>query len=203
VNPHSKGTLPVYWAATLGHVETVKVLVDVGTRMTVGGMGTKITAQKLAVCQGKLDAIRLIAQCGANVDASTDDDDGNKAVHLTALNDQADVDGNWERICQPPRASVQLMSANNSSVCVNAFTPLQLSVEYENAAVERVGLQHTSPPPPGVCAACGQWWCRHGVPAVCTLQVCQVLQQGVSAHTLAHAQGELRGGLGQLGARSR
>jgi hypothetical protein len=38
----------------------------------------------------------------------------------------------------PPRASVQLMSANNSSVCVNGFTPLQLSVEYENAAVERV-----------------------------------------------------------------
>ena len=30
------------------------------------------------------------------------------------------------------------MSANNSSVCVNGFTPLQLSVEYENAAVERV-----------------------------------------------------------------
>ena len=30
------------------------------------------------------------------------------------------------------------MSANNNSVCVNGFTPLQLSVEYENAAVERV-----------------------------------------------------------------
>jgi hypothetical protein len=30
------------------------------------------------------------------------------------------------------------MSVNNSSVCVNGFTPLQLSVEYENAAVERV-----------------------------------------------------------------
>ena len=66
------------------------------------GMDTKITALQLAVCQGKLDAIRLLAQCGANVDASTDDDDdGNKAVHLTALNDQVDVDGNWERICQP------------------------------------------------------------------------------------------------------
>ena len=86
--------------------------------MTVNGMDTKITALQLAVGQGKLDAIRLLAQCGANVDASTDDDDGNKAVHLTALNDQVDVDGNWERICQPPRASVQLMSANNSSVCV-------------------------------------------------------------------------------------
>ena len=70
--------------------------------MTVDGMGTKITAIQLAVCQGKLAAIRLLAQCGANVDASTDDeDDGNKAVHLTALNDQVDVDGNWERICQP------------------------------------------------------------------------------------------------------
>jgi hypothetical protein len=32
VNPHSKGTLPVYWAATMGHVETAKVLVEVGTR---------------------------------------------------------------------------------------------------------------------------------------------------------------------------
>ena len=103
--PHSKGTLPVYWAATLGHVETVKVLVEAGADtealMTVDGMETKITALQLAVCQGKLDAIRVLAQCGANVDASTDDDDGNKAVHLTALNDQVDVDGNWERICQP------------------------------------------------------------------------------------------------------
>jgi hypothetical protein len=37
--------------------------------------------------------------------------------------------------------------------CVNGFTPLQLSVEHENAAEERVELQHTSPPPQGVCAA--------------------------------------------------
>jgi hypothetical protein len=103
--PDSKGTLPVYWAATLGHVEIVKVFVEVGADteelMTVDGMDTKITALQLAVCQGKLAVIRLLAQCGANVDASTDDDDGNKAVHLTALNDQVDVDGNWERICQP------------------------------------------------------------------------------------------------------
>ena len=90
----------------------------------MNGMDTKITALQLAVCQGKLGVIRVLTQCGANVDASTDDDDGNKAVHLTALNDQVDVDGNWERICLntaalvPPRASVQLMSANNSSVCV-------------------------------------------------------------------------------------
>jgi hypothetical protein len=90
-------------------------------------------------------------------------------------------------------------------VCVNGFTPLQLSVEYENAAVERVDQGYAAhlSPPPGVCAVCGRWWWRHGVPAVCTLQVCQVLQRGVSAHTLAHAQGELRGGLGQLGARTR
>ena len=54
-------------------------------------MDTKITALQLAVCQGKLDAIRLLAQCGANIDTSTDDDAGNKA----ALNAQADVDGNW------------------------------------------------------------------------------------------------------------
>jgi hypothetical protein len=67
----------------------------------VDGMDTTITALQLAVCQGKLGAIRLLAHCGANVDASTDDDDGNKAVHLTALNDQVDVDRNWERICQP------------------------------------------------------------------------------------------------------
>ena len=60
-------------------------------------METKFTALQLAVFQGKLDAIRLLAQCGANVDTPTDDDDGNKA----ALNDQVDVDGNWERICQP------------------------------------------------------------------------------------------------------
>ena len=91
----------MYWAATMGHVETVKVLVEVGTRMTVDGMDTKITALQLAVGQGKLDSIRVLAQCGANVDASTDDDDGNKAVHLAALNDQANVDGNWERISQP------------------------------------------------------------------------------------------------------
>ena len=39
--------------------------------MTVDGMDTKITALQLAVCQGKLDAIRLLAQRGANVDAST------------------------------------------------------------------------------------------------------------------------------------
>jgi hypothetical protein len=59
---------------------------------------------QLAVGQGKLDARRLLAQCGANVDASTDDDDGNKAVHLAAERPggcDKDVDGNWERICQP------------------------------------------------------------------------------------------------------
>jgi hypothetical protein len=48
-SPHSKGTLPVYWAA---HVETVKVLVEVGADtealMTVDGMDTKITALQLA-----------------------------------------------------------------------------------------------------------------------------------------------------------
>ena len=69
--------------------------------MTVDGMDTKITAIQLAVCQGKLAAIRLLAQCGEQHRQTTDDDDGNKAVHLTALNDQVDVDGNWERICQP------------------------------------------------------------------------------------------------------
>ena len=68
--------------------------------MTAGGMDTKITALQLAVGQGKLDSIRVLAQCGANVDASTDDDNGNKAVHLTVTNNQVDVDGNWERICQ-------------------------------------------------------------------------------------------------------
>jgi hypothetical protein len=46
----------------------------------VDGMdtGTKITALQLAVGQGKLDAIRVLAQCGANVDTPADDD-GNKA----------------------------------------------------------------------------------------------------------------------------
>jgi hypothetical protein len=86
--PDSKGTLPVYWAATMGHVETVKVLVEVGgdkrRSWTVNGMETKFTALQLAVCQGKLDLKRVLAQCGANGDASTDDDDGNKAAHLTA-----------------------------------------------------------------------------------------------------------------------
>jgi hypothetical protein len=63
-------------------VETVKVLVEVGADteapITVDGMETKITALQLAVCQGKLGAIRVLAQCSANVDASTDassDDD--------------------------------------------------------------------------------------------------------------------------------
>jgi ankyrin repeat protein len=101
--PDSKGTLPVYWAA---HVETVKVLVEAGADtealMTCGRNGYEdhgATARRFR--QGKLDAIRELAQCGANVDASTDDDDGNNAVHLTAMNDQVDVDRNWERICQP------------------------------------------------------------------------------------------------------
>jgi hypothetical protein len=48
------------------------VLVEVGADkealMTVNGMDTKITAIQLAVCQGKLDAIRLLAQCGDNID---------------------------------------------------------------------------------------------------------------------------------------
>ena len=74
----------------------VEVGADTEALMTADGMETKITALQLAVCQGKLGAIRELAQYGANVD-----DDGNKAVHLTALNDQVDVDGNWERICQP------------------------------------------------------------------------------------------------------
>ena len=85
----------MYWAATLGHVETAKVLVEVGADtealVTADGMKTKITALQLAVGQGKLDAIRVLSQCGANVDTYTDDDDGNKAVHLTALNDQEDA----------------------------------------------------------------------------------------------------------------
>jgi ankyrin repeat protein len=69
VNLHSKGTLPAYWAATMRHVETVKVLVEVGAEALMNcGMETKITALQLAACQGKLDARRLLAQCGANVD---------------------------------------------------------------------------------------------------------------------------------------
>jgi hypothetical protein len=79
----------------------VEAAADTEALITVNGMETRITALQLAVCQGKLGVIRVLTQCGANVDASTDDDDWNKAVHLTALNDQADVDGNWERICQP------------------------------------------------------------------------------------------------------
>ena len=62
----------------------VEVGADTEALMTADGMETKITALQLAVCQGKLDATRVLAQCGANVDASTDDDDGNKAAHLTA-----------------------------------------------------------------------------------------------------------------------
>ena len=79
----------------------VEAAADTEARMTVDGMDTKITAIQLAVCQGKLAAIRLLAQCGEQHRQTTDDDDGNKAVHLTALNDQVNVDGNWERICQP------------------------------------------------------------------------------------------------------
>ena len=87
--PHSKGTLPVYWAAMMWQsVETAQGVGGGWSRqkalMTVDGVDTKITALKLAVGQGKLDVIRVLAQCGANVDASTDDDDGNKAAHLTA-----------------------------------------------------------------------------------------------------------------------
>jgi hypothetical protein len=74
------------------------------------------------------------------------------------------------------------MSANNSSVCVNGFTPLQLSVEYENAAVERVikELQHISPPPPGVCAVWEVVVSTRRSSGVHAAQVCQVLQQGCS-----------------------
>ena len=49
----------------------VEVGADTEALMTADGMETKITALQLAVCQGKLDAIRLLAQRGANVDAST------------------------------------------------------------------------------------------------------------------------------------
>jgi hypothetical protein len=101
-SPHSKGTLPVYWAGTLGHVETVKVLVEVGADtealMTVDGMETKITALKLADCQSKLDAIRVLAECGANVD-----DVMIRYLYKAALNDQVDVDGRelarLEQVC--------------------------------------------------------------------------------------------------------
>jgi hypothetical protein len=41
---------------------------DTEALMTVDGMDTNITTLQLAVGQGKLDAIRLLAQCGANVD---------------------------------------------------------------------------------------------------------------------------------------
>jgi hypothetical protein len=91
-------------------------------------MGTKITAIQLAVCQGKLAAIRLLAQCGEQHRQTTDDDDGNKAVHLTAERPGGrrwELGADLSAALVPPRASVQLMSANNSSVCVNGFTPLQ------------------------------------------------------------------------------
>ena len=68
--------------------------------MIVDGMGTKITAIQLAVCQGKLDAIRLLAQCGDNIDKPPMMMMGTRRC-TWRLNDQADVDGNWERICQP------------------------------------------------------------------------------------------------------
>ena len=119
----------------------VEVGADTEALMTVNGMDTKITALQLAVCQGKLDATRVLAQCGANVDASTDDDAWNKAVHLTAERPGGrgwELGADLSAALVAPRASVQLMSANNSSVCVNGFTPLQLSVENENATVERV-----------------------------------------------------------------
>ena len=44
--------------------------------------------------------------------------------------------GSVSRAC-PASSKCATHDANNSSVCVNGFTPLQLSVEYENAAVER------------------------------------------------------------------
>jgi hypothetical protein len=168
------------------------VLVEVGADtealVTADGMKTKITALQLAVCQGKLDAIRVLAQCGANVDASTDDDDGNKAVHLTVINDQVDVDGNWERICQPrlyrlEQVCSSCMSANNSSVCVNGFTPLQLSVEYENAAVERVDQAAAAHLSTTTGCVCGRWWWRHRSSGVHAASVSSTAAKSVSAHT--------------------
>jgi hypothetical protein len=76
-----------------------------------------------------------------------------------ALNDQVDVDGNWERICQPRLSRLEqvLKSATNSSACVNGFTPLQLSVEYENAAVERVDQGYAAHLSTTAGCVCGQW----------------------------------------------
>jgi ankyrin repeat protein len=162
--PDKQGSLPLYWAAIMGHTETVKVLVEVGADtekpMTLPMNDMKITTLQYAVLQGKLGAIRLLARFGANVDATADA--GEKAVHLAAMNDKcAAMRTLWELGADLSAGldhpELLHMSPSNSSVCVNGFTPLQLSVEYENAAVERVikELQHTTPPPPGACAACG------------------------------------------------
>jgi hypothetical protein len=123
--PDSKGTLPVSWAATLGHVETVKVLVEVGRHGGAHDSGRNGNedhdaagkARRLSE-QARRDTLASTVRRQRRF-ASTDDDDWNKAMHLTALNDQVDVDGNWERICQPRLSRLeQVCSANNSSVCV-------------------------------------------------------------------------------------
>jgi hypothetical protein len=53
--------------------------------MTLSGVDAKITPLQLAVCQGELGAIRVLARCGAKLDAC--DDVGQQAVHIAALND--------------------------------------------------------------------------------------------------------------------
>jgi hypothetical protein len=66
--------------------------------------------------------------------------------------------GSVSRAC-PASSKCAAHEREQSSVCVNKFTPLQLIVENENAAVARVikELQHTPPPPPAG-YVCGRWW---------------------------------------------
>jgi ankyrin repeat protein len=159
------GIVPVYFAAKGRHVKTIKVFqqlgVDIDALMTLRGNSMEVTPLALAVMEGELDAIRILARCGANVNATADG--GEKTVHLAAMNDRVEAmrllwelgaDLKAKLLPSDPNMDHRSPTTHNS---VNGFTPLQLSVEYENPAVQKVleELQDVAPPQPGACVACG------------------------------------------------
>jgi ankyrin repeat protein len=164
--PDQQGIVPLVWAAKQGHVKTVKLFLELGVdidelvTIAVGASNRplKMTALHHTVLEDKLGPMRILARCGANVNAT--DEIGQRPVHMAAMNDRAEaMHLLWElgadlKAPYLPPASVAV--AYNLQR-LKGLDPLQLSCVFQNSTVEKLiaGLEGVSPPQPGACAACG------------------------------------------------
>ena len=62
-------SMPLHWAADGGHLEAVKMIVEAGAPLNMGGMWRGSTAVHLAARNGHADVVRYLHARGANVNA--------------------------------------------------------------------------------------------------------------------------------------